>query len=194
MARIFFTADLHFGHSKMLVYCNRPYKDTAEMDEKLIENWNATVKPEDSVYLLGDVGFYTPEKTTELVKRLHGKIYLILGNHDRALIKHSRAQIKEGQKLVFEWMKDIYYLKVPDPDRKDGYQPIIMCHYPFRTWNHMNYGSWHLHGHCHGGLPYDGYTKIMDVGVDPNEYRPVSYDEVKAYMAKKLNEPPSMGY
>ena len=72
-----------------------------------------------------------------------------------------------------------------DPDTSDGYQRIVLCHFPMLTWNRAHYGAWHLHGHCHGSLDgkFDG--KRLDVGVDCHDFAPISYPEVKALMAKK---------
>ena len=50
MPDIFFTSDQHFGHERILHMCNRPFKDAAEMDERLIANWNAVVGPRDDVW------------------------------------------------------------------------------------------------------------------------------------------------
>ena len=54
MADIYFTADTHFNHENILDYCRRPYNNIQEMNEALVENWNKTVKKEDTVYHLGD--------------------------------------------------------------------------------------------------------------------------------------------
>src|SRR5258708_2167190 len=55
----YYTADTHFGHQLMLseTACARPFADTKAMDEALIANWNAVVKPGDIVYHLGDFSF-----------------------------------------------------------------------------------------------------------------------------------------
>ena len=63
MNDIFFIADLHLGHSNILKYESRPFKDTYEQDEIFIENWNRIIKKQYFVYILGDVSFYPKEKT-----------------------------------------------------------------------------------------------------------------------------------
>ena len=55
MNKIFYISDLHFGHDNIIKYDNRPFKNTKEMEEKIIENWNNTVDNDDTVYILGDV-------------------------------------------------------------------------------------------------------------------------------------------
>jgi calcineurin-like phosphoesterase family protein len=70
-----------------------------------------------------------------------------------------------------------------------GYQKIIMSHYPILSWNKAHHGSWHLHGHCHGSLiksQQEYYKrKVMDVGCNCIDYTPISYEQVKGIMVKK---------
>lgn len=75
--RIFFTADTHFGSERTLQLSRRPYKNTQQMDEALIRNWNATIKDTDHVYHLGDFGHYSN------IKHLNGKVHLLMGNYER---------------------------------------------------------------------------------------------------------------
>ena len=83
MANVFFTADSHFGHTNVIKFCARPFVSAEEMDEALIENWNARVKGCDTVFVLGDM-FYRCENVALILRRLKGKKHLILGNHDRS--------------------------------------------------------------------------------------------------------------
>ena len=79
---IFFTSDTHFSHKNIIEFCERPFKTTEEMNQKLIENWNNKVGPNDIVYHLGDVMLGDNSYGIECVKRLKGTIYIIPGNHD----------------------------------------------------------------------------------------------------------------
>lgn len=79
---IYFIADTHFNHENIIKYCNRPFKNSQEMNEYIIKKWNSVVKKEDTVYHLGDVGFGTTEMLKELVGKLNGKKILLRGNHD----------------------------------------------------------------------------------------------------------------
>ena len=96
---IYLTSDTHFGHTNILKYCNRPFKDVYLMNKTLTENWNSIITPEDTVYHLGDFAFggiskYLPE--------LNGDITMIRGNHDRdSDIKGSG--IKYVQNMDFEY-------------------------------------------------------------------------------------------
>lgn len=172
---VWFTADLHFGHANMIKFSNRPWDTAEEMDEGLIANWNSVVKPNDFVYLLGDVAYASAKRMLWLMSRLNGRIGLILGNHDKGIAKGDCAK-------RFEWIENLKEIYIHHEGKK---QKIILCHYPMLTWNKSHRGSWNLHGHCHGNLPYDSSALRMDVGVDCNDYRPICYEEVQLYMSKK---------
>ena len=79
----YLVSDTHFFHNKVIQFMNRPYKDSNEMTEKIIEEWNSIVKPEDSIYHLGDFFFGTDyDAIKSVLSRLNGTITLIAGNHD----------------------------------------------------------------------------------------------------------------
>lgn len=168
--RIWFTSDTHFGHKNIIKYCNRPFKDTNEMDSALINNWNSVIMPSDTVYHLGDFCFGRLE---EQVRKLNGKKYLIRGNHDH------NYKDKRFLEAGFEWVKDIYELKSVDP-------PIVLCHYAMRVWPRSFHGSWQLYGHSHGTLKDDPNALAIDVGVDCHGYTPISYEKVRELMSTKV--------
>lgn len=169
--KTFFTSDLHYSHSNVIKYSNRPFKDVTEMNETLIKNWNSVVTQTDEVFLLGDVSFTSKEITKIFLHQLNGKIHLILGNHDQ----RNKMEYMER----FEWIKDYYKLK------KDGF---IMClfHYPILNWDQKHYGSFSLNGHSHGSIPVDYNTRRIDIGVDTklSNYFPISWDKLKEEFKK----------
>jgi calcineurin-like phosphoesterase family protein len=195
MSGLWFVSDLHFGHAAVIEHCKRPFWTVKDMDEALIDNWNRVVGKLDDVWILGDVSFHKTERTVEILQALKGRLRLTRGNHDKRLVKQAATS------AVFQCIVDMHTLKVPDSDAADGKtQRIVMCHYAFRTFEKAHYGTWNLHGHSHGSLAPIG--RQLDVGVDatakrlqnesdfPNgyDYTPVSYDEVKAYMATRTFE------
>ena len=75
---IYFTSDLHFGHTGIITMCNRPFADRDEMNEALVQYYNAVVHKNDTCYILGDVAHKQSKETTaQLVKRLNGRKILI---------------------------------------------------------------------------------------------------------------------
>jgi calcineurin-like phosphoesterase family protein len=184
MSEPHFISDTHFWHKNIIAYCNRKNKDgklfstVEEMNEELVENWNKVVSPYDTVYHLGDFAFGNLKKACSILERLNGRKFLVTGNHDYFIKK------PEFRKH-FEWIRHYYEMKVYDKDL-DGHRRIVMSHYPMVTWNHAHHGSWHLHGHCHGGInDINQETTRHDVGVDVNNFRPVSYADLKKIFASK---------
>jgi calcineurin-like phosphoesterase family protein len=151
------------------------------MDETLIANWNAVVRPGDTVYLVGDVSFHRRENTLALLSQLQGGIGLVCGNHDKKLDSEVLRR--------FAFVKDLHTVKVEDPGAPDSVQRIVLCHYALRVWQRSHHGAWHLYGHSHGSLPDDPNAKAFDVGVDCHDYHPISYTRVKEIMALKQYAP-----
>lgn len=181
---IFFTSDHHFGHTNILKFCDRPFRDIAEMNEELIHRWNERVAPDDEVYHLGDFALSTPDRTAEILDRLNGTKYLIVGNHEGAAL---------NCRTKFQWIKEYHELKVPDNDCSNGVRRIILFHYAMRVWRGDFRGAWHLYGHSHNNLPEKDDSLSFDVGVDAHDFYPISYVEVKARMQRKNWKPPFGG-
>lgn len=82
----FIISDLHFGHKNVDKFEKiRPtiaeQEGYTSSEEMIIAKWNATIKPDDEVLILGDYAF---KGIPEYTKRLNGVKYLIRGNHDRS--------------------------------------------------------------------------------------------------------------
>lgn len=163
-----FTADTHFGHMRIIQLSKRPFASVEEMDEALIANWNALVKPGDDVWHLGDFNFRGPTLTPDYVKRLNGRIHLIRGNHDDGYAAKHRE--------CFASFQDVKYLRLYG-------EKLYLSHYAHRVWRNSHHGAWHLYGHSHGCLP--NYYRSMDVGVDACGYHPISFEAIGRYMLKQ---------
>ena len=177
MNDIFFTSDTHFNHENICKLSNRPFQSLEEMTEKYVETWNSQVSNSDRIHHLGDFALSWGKKHAEpvdkILSRLNGQKFLITGNHDRNEVINNRRWVS---------VRDYCELKIDFGGVHK--QRIVMCHYPLRSWNQMHRNgnwSWMLHGHCHGTLKDIG-GKIWDVGVDNNNHRPISIDEVKILM------------
>lgn len=159
---LFFTSDEHFNHYKIIEYCARPFESTKEMDETLISNFNRTVPKNGFTIHGGDFylgrGKFVDVKR-EYIDRLNGEHIFLNGSHDH-------------------WLPQERYHEMVET-RVDG-RLIVVCHYAMRVWPASHYNSWLLYGHSHGGLP--SFGKSYDIGVDNNEYLPVSYEYIKDVM------------
>lgn len=169
MGRIFYTSDLHFSHSNIIQYCNRPFDSVEQMNDTLINNWNKVVKNEDSVYILGDITLSGSRMVYDIISQLKGNKILIKGNHDIRWIKDKRFPALE----LFENSQAYDYLEIYDKGRK-----VILCHYPLMTWNKQYQGAYHLYGHIHNNEPLIQINNSFNVGVDVNNYTPVTLDEL----------------
>ncbi len=160
----FFTSDTHFGHKNIIRYCSRPFTSVEEMNETIIQRWNAKVKSGDYVYHLGDFAFGQRDQILAVRQKLNGHITIIEGNHDDIGQPGNYGFIGKHQLLTMK-INGIY---------------ITMCHYAMRTWQKSHYDAWHIYGHSHGTLESIG--KSWDVGVDNNNFEPLEFEELKKIM------------
>jgi calcineurin-like phosphoesterase family protein len=183
--KLFFTSDTHFFHSNIIKYTNRPFSNREEMNEVMVARWNEVVPKDGVVFHLGDVSLTAnPTALLELLARLNGQIYLIIGNHEKDALG------KEFIRKRWTGIYDIAEIYVPDAEISYKKQHIVLCHYPMLAWNAGHRGSWQLFGHVHGGLSNKGVIKHhpaqMDVGVDCHDFKPISYQQVKEQITKQL--------
>lgn len=177
---IYFIADTHFGHENIIKHTKRPFENIKQMDEKIIENWNKKVKPEDEIYIIGDFSWYPEgEKNNEILKKLNGKKYLIKGNHDHFL------KNKNFNKSNFVWIKEYFVLRYKN-------EKIILFHYPIEEWDGFYRKSIHIHGHQHNTPDYNLKQKKLnlrryDAGVDANNFTPVSIEEILKFTKNLTN-------
>lgn len=180
---IFFTSDLHIGHSNVIKFDNRPFASVKEMNEELIRRWNKKVKPGDLTYCLGDMFWKGDcDFIHSTLKRLNGSIILIKGNHDRWL--HNA-----GNKKLLAGVKDYDDIKVTLQNGE--VKRCILSHYFMPFYNAHYHGSILLHGHLHNtkehyeelsiakALNEKGFTnQIYNVGCMLWNYEPVTLDEI----------------
>jgi calcineurin-like phosphoesterase family protein len=157
----FFTSDTHFGHGNIIKLCARPYGSPGEMDAAMVANWNATVRPDDDIWHLGDFSYKAARAPSDYLKRLNGKKHLIWGNHDSDQAKDSTC-----------WTSSQAYAEVTVEGER-----LILFHYALKTWRWVGRGASHLYGHSHGRL--QGDSQSCDVGVDDWDFRPVRLAEIK---------------
>lgn len=164
-----YTADLHFGHSRIIEFCKRPYKSTEEMNTTIIQNIQSSVSFDDDLWILGDFAFgqaTDAQKFQNWFHQLPGRKHLIVGNHDDEAV------------AMLPWTS-ISDLK----EIKDGEQSLVLCHYPMITWNGARRGALQLFGHVHDQWP--GSRNGVNVGVDQWGFKPVQISDIQR-RAKKL--------
>lgn len=161
--KTFVISDTHFGHANILNYVpSRQFwaSSVDDMDKKLIEAWNSTVKPDDTILHLGDFALVQAARLEGYVKQLHGRKILVKGNHDR--VTNGKLE-----KLGFE----VYgFLAFQSLNRKilAVHAPITMSHVVSKKDHGFDFM---LHGHTHGmytPATCKDHTGLVgfDVGVD----------------------------
>ncbi len=163
---IYFTSDLHFFHANILKYQakDRPFNSVAEMNFTIAEYWRTTIRPNDELYVLGDICMGHKQKVVDLLRELPGRIHLIRGNHDYFNIALEAE--------LFETVSDYKVV------RHNG-ERIVLFHYPIEEWDRCYYGDIHLHGHSHGNLKNIKPNRF-DIGWDVYK-RFVPIDEVLSW-------------
>ena len=179
--KLFMTSDSHLGHFNICKYCHRPFTSRSEMDQTLINNWNSVV-PEDGIVVhCGD--FMLPHDNNikeymHYLNKLNGRVLLLRGNHDRIDL------MTENEKLIS--VQDKAMIEV------DSIK-IYAEHYPCAAFN----GDYHIYGHIHtlsDGVCYGMDAEALgamkkttyDVGVDQNNYTPVSYWQLCDIIRKQM--------
>lgn len=186
---VFFTSDTHFGHSKIIDYCKRPFSSIEEHDKALIQNWNNTVGRDDTVFHLGDFAYGNSQFISNIIKQLNGNIILIKGNHD----------LRNMNPTLYNMFSDAVYQASILIDK----QTVYLNHFPFLCFEHgdinLYKGNYNiqLFGHVHSG-PLTSSKDVSrlnilfptqyDVGVDNNNFTPISWIDVKNKIKQQINK------
>ena len=189
--QIWFTSDIHAFHKNILKHCPERQKicgakdenDIEAWDKWMIEKWNSTVSKKDLVYIIGDFAFGSPDSVRKLLDKLHGKKFLILGNHDKSSEHLDNYFVQITQQKLVTFKKSNF-------DFLDEDFQVFMCHYPMVTWASKHYGVVQAHGHCHGRL--DDYNEAstdlrVDVGIDGKlaNFNFITLEQLYSYFKEK---------
>lgn len=163
MTKTYVYADPHFGHKNIVKFTRndgsplRPWNDIDEHDSILVDRFNSLVRPDDRVYILGDLGSW------RTAQRLLGRKVLVKGNHDTdKLSQYSQ---------VFDDIR-AYVVK----------KGIIMSHIPIHPGS---MGRWqvNIHGHLHDSCVVDAARSEIDpryccVSVERTDFYPVDLQKL----------------
>lgn len=186
---IYFTSDLHLGHANAIKFTNRPFQSVEQMNDGLIRNINETVMTNDELWILGDFAFKVNMAAAKQFRdQINCKtVHMITGNHDKDYTRDHIFQSVQHYKEL-----------------KNEYGKFILFHYPIYEWNGAHNGTIHLHGHIHSTGSYNTANlqkkyidrfpeksfmkdsalglRIYDIGVDANNYRPISITQIAELM------------
>lgn len=166
----YYISDVHFGHENAIKFDNRPFSLVEEMDMALIENWNSRITKNDQVYILGDVAFHNEKPYSWYLSQLKGQKHLIVGNHDRKLLKNEEA--------LGYFVSVDHYLELTDEKTR-----LILSHYPLAEWNGLYRESYHIYGHIHAKTDatyqyMKQFDRALNAGAMINNYMPVTFKEL----------------
>ena len=182
MGRIFVTSDLHFGHDREFLWGPRGFESSQEHDEMVIRNWNSIVRPEDTVYVLGDLMLGDNDYGKCCVERLNGHIKLIRGNHD------SDKRWNE----VYPTIPNVELIGWADVINFRKYH-FYLSHFPTLSGNlekeSLHQMTLNLHGHTHSKDKfYEDRPYMYNVALDANNNTPVLLDDIIEQMKAKVQE------
>lgn len=181
---VFFTSDLHFGHTNCATW--RGFSSPERMNEVLIDNWNSVVRQGDFVWLLGDAVMGKFVDNVHLLGELNGTIRLVPGNHDR--IHPGYGEKREHKLAEFRELYERYVSICPlEVHVSSGDFGLTLCHFPFqgdhtdedRFVEHRptDDGQLLVHGHVHDLWTVRG--RQINVGVDVHDFTPISFDRLR---------------
>jgi calcineurin-like phosphoesterase family protein len=188
--KVWIISDTHYGHKNICrgvtawrlpdgnipISQTRDFKTIEQMNESIVNNINSVVGQDDVLIHLGDWSFGGFENVKIFRDRIVCKeIHLILGNHDHH-IENNRGDCQELFASVNHYTKLMY-----------KFGTFVLMHYPMSSWDGLNKGHTHLHGHVH--LPTNlrfGKGKKMDVGIDGNpNFGVYDMDDIVRMMSKR---------
>jgi calcineurin-like phosphoesterase family protein len=201
--KLYFISDTHYGHTNICrgvtkwkningeppISQTRPFQTLDEMNDRIVTGINQYVGENDILFHLGDFSFGGFDNIEIFRNRINCKnIHLILGNHDHHIGKNKnncRVHFKTVNKSV------TLIVKIPSSVRgvKDKTYVFELFHYPITSWENMNDGVIHLHGHVHlspeNRMSNNNKGRYMDVGVDGNGMDPIVMESVLDLVGNK---------
>jgi calcineurin-like phosphoesterase family protein len=198
--QLYFTSDWHIGHENVIHFSNRPFQDVEQMAKGLVSRYNSVVSPNGVCYFLGDMGFGNIDVLNKVITQLNGTKILILGNHDASQAKMYRAGfdvVMNGAIIQYAgYQISMTHCPLRGITREDtsnmrGSGEGEHWHGEFRhtQFSIPSWGQYHLHGHIHSpnsGKSVRELGKQFDVGVDANNYTPVSISRIESWIAQTM--------
>ena len=182
----FYSSDLHLTHGNIIRYCARPYYNSYEMDYDLTRLHNETLSPEDTWFFLGDFCMNQVAIVNNLPRLNFKKMYWILGNHDKKnkVIRYVE-QIGLTEKVVL--VEDMVHVI-------DG-KEVFLTHRPINCSDTLPTICGHVHEKwklLEPGVQVKEFSRqenkelikmtkhrVLNVGVDVFDFKPVSEEQVK---------------
>ena len=177
MSKIWFTSDWHFGHDKSFLYEPRGFSSIAEANEVIMNRHNELVSNDDEVYVLGDLMLGDNNENIEYIKRMNGRLHIIIGNHDTS---ERIKKYKECDNVVsvlyadrIKWKKWSIYV---------SHCPMIVAH------NEEAPKLWNFHGHTHSKEKFSDIPHCYNVALDAHNCYPIEIEQIAEDIRQYLNK------
>lgn len=194
---LIFTSDLHFFHKRIVEFTGRP-TTFENLSDWIITQCNSKIPVVGATVVHnGDMFFScTNEEAVDVLSRLNGDWWFILGNHDNEgklkTIIETVNKLKGTNHRILGWYHRLLVKVKPEQTNGKWHKKLlILCHFPIEDWDSKHYGSAMIHGHTHGGGSSHegvGLTKIpnrFDVGIDnSHDFTPFTYKELVTILRK----------
>ena len=207
---VFMTSDIHHAHNNILHFTQRGgyWKDIDEMGKGIVQNMNDAIssftgdeRKKTILFHCGDIQFGSKGGAQERYKWLQDNlkyqtVYCVTGNHDVYNVLHQHELItsynynsNDGTYCNPNWFWNHMYIVEIYRQQKCICQ-FTVSHFPMEEFH----GQFNIHGHLHTRPKIhvkdeDSYINMerwiktghhLDVGVDNNDYRPVSLYDIMA--------------
>jgi calcineurin-like phosphoesterase family protein len=176
---VWFTSDLHLGHNYVAKL--RGFTSTDEHDQAILDNWDRVVRPDDQVWVLGDLTMSNPAQALQELRGLPGRKHLIAGNHDACHPMHRSAHNRQRAYLAtFESVQAFARRRILGREALLSHFPYSADHTTdarFMQYRLRDEGALLLHGHTHGPERRHGHE--IHVGLDAWGMTPVALHQIE---------------
>jgi calcineurin-like phosphoesterase family protein len=185
MSQTWFSSDWHFTHRLMAEL--RGFSSVKEHDDAIIANINKCVKPEDTIWVLGDVGMGPLPRFAHCLDQLNGRAkHLITGNHDEVWPGY-----RDSFKYQEAWFRYFDSVQAFARRKIDG-KAVLLSHFPYEAdhtdraryvqYRLRDEGEILLHGHTHGKEKLHG--REIHAGLDAWGLMPVPMQDIQKLIAE----------
>lgn len=157
--KVFITSDTFFG--RKLTAVSNGFNSLEEWEDRMIENWNSKVGPNDIVYHLGNFA-WDPVSGESAIIHLNGTIFFVGGEYDKHLSENSLVKIGRHQLLPV-------IAEIPKLN-------LVLSHWALENWKGKSEGTIHIHG---GEKSENQIPKRFCANIKNWSWSPIDFDFIQ---------------
>jgi calcineurin-like phosphoesterase family protein len=166
MSKIFVTGNMQFGRASIISKLKRPFSSLEEMHSELVSRWNSVVGPNDVVYHCGNFA-WDPETAETFLRMLNGRIYLVPGENDHAILDLTANRSMPKNSVVIN--------RIVELDEAEA----VLTYWPLAAWPKQGKNYYNIHGFMNKKHLSDWKTKSCNVACDLWGFKPMEIQVVK---------------